>query len=156
MQQPPDVDRLTDAALTASRALVAIAARSVASVADDVTLPQFRALVVLASRGPQPPHALADELGVVPSTVTRMCDRLERKGLVARSSHPTNRRELSVALTEAGRSVVDEVTRSRRLELRRVLSRLPAAERGAVVDAFEAFARAAGEVPEQGWYLGWV
>ena len=43
---------LTDALLTASRALVAVAARSLAAVDDDVTLPQYRALVVLAVAGP--------------------------------------------------------------------------------------------------------
>ena len=36
----------------ASRALVAVAARSLATVADDVTLPQYRVLIELASRGP--------------------------------------------------------------------------------------------------------
>ena len=151
-----EVDRLTDAALTASRALVAIAARSVAAVADDVTLPQFRALIVLASRGPQPLHALADELDVVPSTVTRMCDRLERKGLARRTAAPANRRELRLSLTADGRELVDAVTKARRRELRRVVGQLRPSERAVVVEAFEAFARAAGEVPEQAWFLGWV
>ena len=39
--------------LTASRVLVAIAARSLADVGEEVTLTQYRSLVVLASRGPQ-------------------------------------------------------------------------------------------------------
>ena len=50
---PPADDSLTDALLTASRALVAVAARSLAAVDDDVTLPQYRALVVLASQRTQ-------------------------------------------------------------------------------------------------------
>ncbi|MBS2539761.1 hypothetical protein KGQ20_44170 [Catenulispora sp. NF23] len=44
-----DVDRVTDAVLTASRLLVAVSARSLNEVEDSLTLPQFRALVVLAS-----------------------------------------------------------------------------------------------------------
>jgi hypothetical protein len=40
---------LIDALLSASRAMVAIAARSLAGLDADVTLPQYRALVVLAS-----------------------------------------------------------------------------------------------------------
>ena len=54
--------------------LVSIAARSIAEKAHEVTLAQFRALVVLQSRGPQSLQDLATELDVVPSTATRMCD----------------------------------------------------------------------------------
>ena len=46
-------DELVDTVLAASRALVAVAARSLAAAGDEVTLPQYRALVVLAARGPQ-------------------------------------------------------------------------------------------------------
>ena len=46
-------DELVDTVLAASRALVAVAARSLAAAGDEVTLPQYRALVVLAAHGPQ-------------------------------------------------------------------------------------------------------
>ena len=46
-----DRDELVDAVLGASRALVAVAARSLATLADDVTLAQYRVLVELAARG---------------------------------------------------------------------------------------------------------
>jgi hypothetical protein len=48
-----------DTALAASRALVAVAARSLAAAGDEVTLPQYRALVVLAAQGPQGTAELA-------------------------------------------------------------------------------------------------
>ena len=44
---------MVDAVLTASRVLVAIAARSLADAGEEVTLTQYRSLVILASRGPQ-------------------------------------------------------------------------------------------------------
>ncbi len=50
--------------LLASRALVAVAARSVDEVQSDLTLPQYRALVVLGSRGGLKVTVLADEVGV--------------------------------------------------------------------------------------------
>jgi hypothetical protein len=50
----------------ASRALVAVAARLLAVAGDEVTLPQCRALVVLAARGPQGPAELARLLGGLP------------------------------------------------------------------------------------------
>src|SRR4051794_17698243 len=73
------LDAVTDAVLLASRVLVAVAARSLAEVTDDVTLPQFRALVVLASQGPQLIGSLAEQLDVNPSTASRLSERLVRK-----------------------------------------------------------------------------
>lgn len=42
---------MVTALLTASRLLVAVSARSLAAVEESLTLPQFRMLVVLDSRG---------------------------------------------------------------------------------------------------------
>lgn len=148
-------DEVTDAVLLASRVLVAVAARSLADVSDDVTLPQYRALVVLASRGPQPLGALAEQLDVTPSTATRLCDRLVRKGLVDRRPSETSRREVEVSVTDAGRDIVDSVTRRRRREIGRILEAVPADRQMQLVEALHDFASAAGEVPEQAWSLGW-
>ncbi|MGZ6975501.1 MAG: MarR family transcriptional regulator, partial [Acidimicrobiia bacterium] len=60
---------VTDAVLLASRALVGVAARSLAEVEDEVTLPQFRALVVLATAD-RNLGDLAEALDVHPSTAT--------------------------------------------------------------------------------------
>jgi DNA-binding MarR family transcriptional regulator len=75
---------LADAVLTASRVLVAVAARSLAAQEGEISLQQYRALVVLASHGQQRPVDLAHSLGVDPSTATRLCDRLVRKRLISR------------------------------------------------------------------------
>jgi DNA-binding MarR family transcriptional regulator len=148
-------DHLVDAVLGASRALVAVAARSLAGLADDVTLPQYRVLVELAARGPQRVLDLAVVLGVDASTASRMCERLVRKGLVHRRRLSTDRRSVRVSLTPAGRQLVEDVTRRRREEIALILSRLPKANRRAVLSALRTFADAAGEVPEQDWSLGW-
>ena len=62
-----------DAVLTASRLLIAVATRSPGAAAEETTIAQYRALVVLASRGPQRMIDLAGALGVAPSTAGRMC-----------------------------------------------------------------------------------
>src|ERR1700758_4144484 len=103
-------DELVDSVLAASRALVAVAARSLAAAGDEVTLPQYRALVVLAANGPQGTAELAAALAVTPSTATRMCDRLVRKGLVRRHRQAGDRRSVRITLTAAGRGLVAEVT----------------------------------------------
>jgi DNA-binding MarR family transcriptional regulator len=149
-------DELVDTVLAASRALVAVAARSLAAAGDEVTLPQYRALVVLAARGPQGTAELAAALAVNPSTATRMCDRLVRKGLVRRHRSAGDRRLVRITLTAEGRDLVAEVTRRRRAELARLLEALPPGQHEPVIAAFRAFAAAAGELPEPGAALGWA
>lgn len=142
---PDAADSVVDAVLRASRALVAITARSLASVNEEVTLPQFRTLAVLSTRGPQTVSALADHLAVHASTMTRMCNRLVTRGLVVRAPSAIDRREVVVTLSAAGSSLVDGVMQSRRRELAAVVDRLTEDERRAVVQALGTFANAAGE-----------
>jgi DNA-binding MarR family transcriptional regulator len=155
VQSIEDLDTVTDAVLSASRVLVAVAARSLAQLSDDVTLPQYRALVVLASRGPQPTGVLAEQLDISPSTATRLCDRLVRKGLVYRRTSPTSRREVEVGLREGGRRLVRTVTRRRRQAIAKIVGAIPPTHRYALVTVLREFSDAAGEVPEQAWSLGW-
>ncbi len=152
----PEADLVVDALLRASRALVGVAARSIAAVDDDVTLPQYRALVVLASRGRANAGALAEALGVHPSTATRMCDRLVAKGLVSRSVSAESRREVTIDLTRRGRRLVDSVTARRRHEIADVVARVPEAQRAQIIDALGAFGDAAGEPMDASWPLGWA
>lgn len=146
---------LTEAVLTASRVLVAVAARSLAEHEGDVSVQQYRALVVLASRGPQRPVDLAEALGVDPSTATRLCDRLVVKRLISRRRQGGDRREVRLDLAERGRSLLDQVTERRRAEIARILAKVPAAQREHLVDAFVSFGRAAGEVPDDEWPRSW-
>ena len=148
-------DSVVDAVLAARRVLVAVAARSLADVAEEVTLTQYRTLVVLASRGPQNLAGLADAVGVTPATATRMCDRLVRKDLIRRRTERDDRRQLRVALTVKGRSLVDAVTVRRRQEIGRIMSEIPVEQQAVLVQALGRLASAAGEVPEQDWTTGW-
>ena len=146
---------MVDAVLSASRVLVAVAARSLADVAEEVTLTQYRTLIVLASRGPQNLAGLAEAVGVTPATATRMCDRLVRKDLIRRRTERDDRRQLRVALTIKGRSLVDAVTVRRRQEIARIMSEIPVEQQVVLVQALGRLASAAGEVPEQDWTTGW-
>jgi len=154
MQGLGESDELVDALISASRALVAMAARSVAGLTSEVTLPQYRALVVLASQGPQRSVDLAAELQVNPSTATRLIDRLVRADLVERQPVEGDRRALLIALRPAGKRLVTTVTRRRRAEIERIVADMPARHRRAAAEALHAFAEAAGEVPDNQWWLG--
>jgi DNA-binding MarR family transcriptional regulator len=144
-----------DAVVGASRALVAIAARSLGAAGEEVTLPQYRALVVLASRGPQRVVDLAAVLDVNASTATRMCDRLARKGLIRRQRLSTDRRSVRVSISAPGRELVAAVTRRRRREVQAIVERMTPQQSEQLVATLRMFADAAGEVPDQDWSLGW-
>jgi len=146
---------LVESVLTASRVLVGIAARSLSEAQDEVTLPQYRTLVVLQAKGPQSLLQLAEELQVAPSTATRMCDRLVRKGLIRRDTVVTNRREVELAVTDRGAALVNEVTRRRKAEISRIVGRMSDARRADLVEALQEFARAADEPSDEEWFLGW-
>src|SRR3984957_18051712 len=116
-----------DAVLTASRSLVAVATRWLGAAAEETTIAQYRALVVLASRGPQRLVDLAGALGVTAPTAGRMVDRLARKGLIRRHRARADRRAVLVSITPAGRQVVDEATARRRGAVAGGLGKGPAA-----------------------------
>ena len=149
-----ETDDLADAVLTASRVLVAVAARSLGEE-EAISLPQYRALVVLASRGPQRPVDLAQALNVDPSTATRMCDRLEGKNLITRRRDEGDRRVVVLDASGGGRRLVDRVTRRRRKEIGQIISAVDPKERANLIRAFSVFANAAGEIPEGDWQRSW-
>jgi len=134
-----------DATLVASRALVAVIARSLADVLDQITLPQFRVLVVLCAEGPLRSGVLADRLGIHQSTFTRTADRLVTQGWIRREVSPESRREIIVELTDAGRDLVLSVMKARRREIEKTLRKASPGDRETIRAGFEAFAAAAGE-----------
>ncbi len=148
-------DPVIDSVLSASRVLVAVAARSLSDIAEEVTLTQYRTLVVLASRGPQNMASLAEAVNVTPATATRMCDRLVKKKLIVRRTEQGDRRQVRLVLSKAGLDLVAAVTDRRRQEIGKIISVIPPEEREVLVQALGRFADAAGEVPEQDWTTGW-
>lgn len=134
---------VVEAVLAANRLFVAVATSALAGLEPDVTLPQFRTLVLLDQYGSMMVAELAAALGVVPSTATRMCDRLVAKGLVRRALDRRNRRRVSVRLTDSGRKLIAASTARRRVELARILDVLPPADQGRVAEALRLLLAAA-------------
>ena len=117
----------------AARDLVGLALRSVENL--EVSLSQFRLLLVLREQGPLSSTQCAQALGVVGSSVTRLADRLHASGHLLRGTDPGNRSVVVLELTDAGRRVVRLVTTRRRRELRRVLDQLDPAQRASCAAA---------------------
>jgi DNA-binding MarR family transcriptional regulator len=148
-------DELVDALLSVSRAMVGLAVRTLAEVDADVTLQQYRALVLLASFGPQPSAEVARRLDVAPSTVTRLCDRLVRRRLIERFQRTDDRRVVCLGLTGAGRELVGAIMTARRAAIADLVAAggLNASRRS--LRLLEGFAEAAGEVPDPQWWQNW-
>jgi DNA-binding MarR family transcriptional regulator len=73
-----------------------------------VSEPQLSCLLALREYGPLNLSKLAKYIIVKPSTVTGIIDRLEQKGLARRERTGKDRRVITIALTEAGNSLVDQ------------------------------------------------
>jgi DNA-binding MarR family transcriptional regulator len=145
-----------DAVVRASRALVGIAAAAIAAVDATVTVPQLRVLVLLDTRGPLNLAGLAAALGVNPSNASRICERLIRAGFVDRQESPDDRRNITLSLTEAGRRLINKVTRHRRAAITRVLRDMDPDDRELLKAALDRFATAAGEpMPDDAIAMVW-
>jgi DNA-binding MarR family transcriptional regulator len=141
-------DAVVESLLEASRALVAVSARSIAFAPSGITFPQYRMLVVL-NDGSVNLTVLARHLDVAPSTALRMVDRLVAGELVDRVVPPENRRETLLSLTAAGKRTVRTVTARRKRDLGRILARLSPATQRDLAEAMAAFAAAAEEYWEE-------
>jgi len=139
-----------------SRLLVSVADRSLGAASPEVSLSQFRALALLARHGPCTGGGLADHLGQLPSTTTRLCDRLVEAGWITRETNPDNRRTIELGLTRLGRRLVKQVLTARSVELERILARMPAPSRARLARALPdllAAADGAEAISGAGWAM---
>lgn len=113
--------------------------------APDVPVPstQLRALFVV-ERGPVNVSRLAEELGALVSSASRLCDRLEASGLLTRDPG-RDRREVTVRLSADGKALLDRLRLRRREELARVLASMPAPARAALLWGLSEFHEAASK-----------
>lgn len=146
-------DELADAFVIASRALVGLAVHAIGVGAPEVTVAQFRLLVLLAASGERTVGDVAAHLGIAQSNATRHCDRLQRLGLLARRRSRSDGRVVRVRVTDQGRALVDAVDAQRRDEVRRLLGRLSPDERAGALETMRAFGRAAGEAGDRSWVV---
>ena len=75
----------------------------------DVTAQQAALLIRASTTRDASPSRLASGLGTDNAGITRLLDRLEAKGLVARRTSPTDRRAIVIEPTDAGRALVPQL-----------------------------------------------
>jgi DNA-binding MarR family transcriptional regulator len=109
----------------------------------DLTFSQLSVLTSLQLAGALTPRELADVERVQPPTMTKIVGRLEDLGLVVRTPHPTDRRQVILAPTEAGRTVYAQFERARNEWLATQLAKLSPDDRDALARAAEVLQRVA-------------
>jgi DNA-binding MarR family transcriptional regulator len=142
MDRGTGMDRVTDAAAAVESTVDSlVTVLDVARMAQSPAVPptQLRVLTIVAANRHTNMNRLAEALGVVPSSASRLCDRLEATGLLRRAPDPRDRREVRLVLTSAARRMLDELRERRRDALAEVLGRMTPAGRQELVRALAAF-----------------
>jgi DNA-binding MarR family transcriptional regulator len=142
----PEVDAL----MRASKVVSAAIAHSLAVADAKVTLPQLRILVMVQDSGPLNMSSVAEGLGVNPSNASRTCDRLVRGGLLDRRDDPSDRRNVALTLTPAGRRLVASMLKQRETIFAQVVARMTARERSQLTSGLTAFSDAARGLATEG------
>jgi DNA-binding MarR family transcriptional regulator len=109
-------------------------------------LTYLSAMATIDRHGQLTPGELAALERVQPPSMTRVLARLDELGLVARRSHPTDRRQMLVSLTDAARAVLREDRRRREAWLVEHLAALSPQDRDVLAAAAPVLERLAGAV----------
>jgi DNA-binding MarR family transcriptional regulator len=100
-----------------------------------VSLSQLSALSTLAKEGAMTPGALAVRERVRPPSMTRVIASLADLGLVARSAHPADGRQVLVSVSARGAALVEAERRASQEWLKQRLARLDPDQRSTLVAA---------------------
>jgi DNA-binding MarR family transcriptional regulator len=94
-----------------------------------VTLTQLSAMATLLKHGPMSAGELAAAERVQPPSMTKVLANLEERALIRRETHPADKRQAIVSITEAGTALLDDERRSRDAWLSQQLAKLTPDER---------------------------
>lgn len=107
----------------------------------ELTRPQYFLMKTIQDNEPCGISPLAEKMGVKPSAVTVMLDRLELSGYVYRRHDDQDRRIVLVQLTPKGFDALRKVDGARKEKLGQVLNRLEPEELRIFVQTYEKLAR---------------
>jgi len=130
---------------SASQALVNAFGRAEEAVLSRVSVSQLRALRIIDRHGKINLSQLAEELGAIPSSASRLCDRLVAAGLLHRRTNAADRREVELTTTMEGERLIQQLRERRHRELCRVFAAMSAEGRRALLIGLQEFSRRAGD-----------
>jgi len=103
---------------------------------------QLRLITVLDRIGPANLTTLARELGAIPSSASRLCDRLEASGLLTREVSAGSRREVTLSVSREGRRRLAAFAATRRSDFAQVLELMTPEARKSLIDGLRQFGEA--------------
>ena len=116
--------------------------------AAQLTLAQVRVLRRLAKQS----HSLSQlgsELALAPPSITRLVDRLEARGLIARQRDDTDRRKVVATLTDEGRRLVSAIPFLEGTAIRAAVDRMSVSDRERIATALNEFNVAVRQAEEE-------
>ncbi|MBE3598941.1 MAG: MarR family transcriptional regulator [Limnochordaceae bacterium] len=116
-----------------------ITTRTLADAGAYLTVSQLECLKYLQRHGSCSAAELADGLHMTPPAVTKLVDRLVRKGLVTRKERADDRRSVEIALTDSGRRAVERIRERRSRIFEMILSRMSPEDQQQLEHALRAF-----------------
>src|SRR6201995_5937904 len=140
---PAAAQRAAAGGAVPAEARVGIWAHVAESLDVRVSPTQLRALTAVGRYGELNLSQLAEALGALPSSASRLCDRLEAGGLLARDTGRANRRAVSLRLTPEGEALLEQARTSRQEQIAEVLDAMTPAGRQELAEGLAAFQRAA-------------
>jgi DNA-binding MarR family transcriptional regulator len=144
---PEKVASLVELAESASLTpILGLISRSVTSALGSLEVTHFRVLVLLSDRDSLIAAELMGMMRMPSGPLLRLLDAMDDAGWIYTHMRGRGVNE-TVAITEKGRALVDEVTAQRQNEIDEILVRMSEPDRNAVSAAFAAFAAAARESP---------
>jgi DNA-binding MarR family transcriptional regulator len=102
-----------------------------------LTAPQLICLLNIVEKEQTTTTKIAREVFLTPSTVVGILDRLEARGLIARSRDTGDRRVVNVTATEEGRTVAESAPSPLQDRLGEALNRLPVSEQAAIASSLK-------------------
>ncbi|GAA1535681.1 hypothetical protein GCM10009678_17660 [Actinomadura kijaniata] len=153
MNQPSEqISRSVDhqALEHAGRTFIAVWCRSQDRVAGHVPPTQLRTLEVIAARPHLGMRDLAAHLGMIPSSASRLCDRLVAAGLLVREPSDVDRRQVVLRATPEGEELLRDLARQRRRDLEAVLDRMPPEDGARLLAGLLSFAEHAERAEDDG------
>ncbi|MFD3518215.1 MarR family winged helix-turn-helix transcriptional regulator [Streptomyces sp. NPDC058657] len=112
-----------------------------------VSTSQLRVLYILDKGDGLNLRTLGEQLGAAPSSVSRLCDRLQALGYLERAYSDTDRREVLLRLTSPGRTYLSELRGHREAALAATLAAMAPQDQEALARGLDAFRRANDGAP---------
>lgn len=140
MERSPNLAAAIDAA---AEALIGVLDSAASRHTVSVSPTQLRVLSLIMAHPDTNVNRLAELLDVVPSSASRLCDRLEAVGLLRRVADPRDRREVRLIPTGSAETLLRELKERRHQAVQAVLDRMPHRQQHELLLALVAFSQAA-------------